>query len=72
MSIRKDKKLVGMEDNNRYFETFVNRGRVKLASPRSPRWNCRSWKFSVQDAHHRTRRSRLGNRQPNNCGHKIG
>jgi hypothetical protein len=37
MYIRKDKKLVGMEDNNRYFETCVNHGRVKLASLRSSR-----------------------------------
>jgi hypothetical protein len=35
MYIRKDKKLVGMEGNNRYFETFVNHGSVKLASLRS-------------------------------------
>jgi hypothetical protein len=37
MYIRKDKKLVGMEDNDRYSETFVNRGRVKLVSSRSLR-----------------------------------
>jgi hypothetical protein len=42
---KKDKKLVGMECSDRYFETFVNRARVKLASSRSPRWNCRSQKF---------------------------
>jgi hypothetical protein len=35
MYIRKDKKLVGMEGSDRYFETFVNRGSVKLASSRS-------------------------------------
>jgi hypothetical protein len=45
MYIRKDGKLVGMEGNDRYFETFVNHGRVKLVSLRSPRWNCRSQKF---------------------------
>jgi hypothetical protein len=45
MYIRKDMKLVGMEGSDRYFETFVNRGRVKLASSRSSRWNCRSQKF---------------------------
>jgi hypothetical protein len=36
MYIRKDKKLLGMEDNDRYFETSVNCGRVKLACLRSP------------------------------------
>ena len=45
MYIRKYMKLVGMEGSDRYFETFVNCGRVKLASSRSPRWNCRSRKF---------------------------
>jgi hypothetical protein len=45
MYIRKDKKLVGMEGSDRYFETFVNRRRVKLVSSRSPQWNCRSQKF---------------------------
>jgi hypothetical protein len=45
MYIRKDRKLVGMEGSDRYFETFVNRGRVKLASSRSLWWNCRSQKF---------------------------
>ena len=29
MYIRKNKKLVGMEGSERYFETFVSRGRVK-------------------------------------------
>jgi hypothetical protein len=42
MYIRKDTKLVGMEGNDRYFETFVNPRRVKLVSSRSLRWNCRS------------------------------
>jgi hypothetical protein len=41
MYIRNDRKLVGMEGNDRYFETFVNRGRMKLASSRNPWWNCR-------------------------------
>ena len=36
MYISKEMKLVGMEGSDKYFETFVNRGRVKLASPRSP------------------------------------
>jgi len=36
---------VGMEGSDRCFETFVNAGRVNLASSRSPRWNCRSRKF---------------------------
>jgi hypothetical protein len=45
MYIRKDRELVGMEGSNKYFETFVNCGRVKLASSRSLRWNCRSLKF---------------------------
>jgi hypothetical protein len=45
MFIRKDGKLVWMEGNDRYFETFVYFGRVNLASSRSPRWNCRSRKF---------------------------
>jgi hypothetical protein len=45
MIISKDNKLVWMEGNNRHFETFVSRGRVKLASSRSPRWNCISQKF---------------------------
>jgi hypothetical protein len=35
MYIRNDRKLVGMEGRDRYFETFVNRGRMKLASLRS-------------------------------------
>jgi hypothetical protein len=34
MYIRKDKKLVGIEGSDRYFETFVNRRRVKLVSSR--------------------------------------
>jgi hypothetical protein len=29
---QKDRKLVGMEGNERYFETFVSSGRVKLVS----------------------------------------
>jgi len=41
MYIRTDTKLVGMEGSDIYFETFVNRGRMKLASSRSPRCNCR-------------------------------
>jgi hypothetical protein len=45
MYIRKDTKLVGMEGRDRYFETFLNPRRVKLASSRSPWWNCRSRKF---------------------------
>jgi hypothetical protein len=45
MYIRKDKKLVGMEGSDRYFETFVNHGSVKLASSWSLRWNCRAQKF---------------------------
>jgi hypothetical protein len=44
MYIRKDRKLVGMEDSDRYFETFVSRGRVNLARSRSPQRNCRSQK----------------------------
>jgi hypothetical protein len=35
MYIRKEKKLVGMEDDDRYSKTFLNRGRVKLANSRS-------------------------------------
>ena len=42
---RNDRKLVGMEGSDRYFETFVNRGRVNLASSRISRWNCISQKF---------------------------
>jgi hypothetical protein len=34
MYIRKDKKLVGMEYSDRYSETFVNHGIVKLVSSR--------------------------------------
>jgi hypothetical protein len=49
MYIRKDRKLVGMEGSDRYFETFFSRGRVKLASSRNLRWNCRSQKFFVHD-----------------------
>jgi hypothetical protein len=45
MYIRKDKKLAGMEGNDRYLETFVNHGRVKLESSRSLQWNCRSQEF---------------------------
>jgi hypothetical protein len=30
--IRNERKLVRMEGNNRYFETFVNRGRTKLGA----------------------------------------
>jgi hypothetical protein len=45
MYIKKDKKLVGMERNEKYLEIFLNHARVKLASSRSPRWNCRSQKF---------------------------
>jgi hypothetical protein len=41
MYIRNDRKLVGMEGSDRYFETFLNRGRMKLASSRNPWWNCR-------------------------------
>jgi hypothetical protein len=41
MYIRNDRKLVGMEGNDRYFETFVNYGRMKLASSRSLCWNSR-------------------------------
>jgi hypothetical protein len=48
MYIRKDVKLVGMEGNDRYFETFVNPRRVKLASSRSPWWNCRSQSFECK------------------------
>jgi hypothetical protein len=35
MYIMNDRKLVGMEGNERHFETFVNHGRVKLASSTS-------------------------------------
>jgi hypothetical protein len=45
MYIRKDGKLVGMEGGDRYFEAFVNRCRVKLASSRSLQCSCRSDKF---------------------------
>jgi hypothetical protein len=45
MYIRKDMKLVGMEGNDKYFETFLNHHRVKLACLRSLQWNCRSKKF---------------------------
>jgi hypothetical protein len=41
MYIRNDRKLVGMEGNDRYFETFSIHGRMKLASLRNPWWNCR-------------------------------
>jgi hypothetical protein len=30
--IRNERKLVGMEGNSSYFETFVNRGRMKLGA----------------------------------------
>jgi hypothetical protein len=45
MYTRKYKKLVGMEGSDRYFETIMNRRRIKLASLRSHGWNCRSRKF---------------------------
>jgi hypothetical protein len=71
MYIRKDKKLVGMEDNDRYSETFVNHGRVKLASSRSHgrivdrgSFECKMY-ITEQEAEFETR-------QPGNRGLKIG
>jgi hypothetical protein len=48
MCIGKGAKVAGMEGSDKCFETFVNPGRVKLASWR----NCRPQKFSVQDVYH--------------------
>jgi hypothetical protein len=48
MCIGKGTKVVGMEGNDRCFETFVNPGRVKLASSRSLGWNCRSQSFECK------------------------
>jgi hypothetical protein len=59
MYIRKDKKLMGMEGSDRYFETFVSCGRVNLASLRSQWWNCRSRNFLVHDVYHGTRSNRV-------------
>jgi hypothetical protein len=49
MYIRKDKNLMGMEGSERYFETFMSRGRVKLASSTSRRWNCTSREVRIQN-----------------------
>jgi hypothetical protein len=49
MCIGKGAKVAGMEGSDKCFETFVNLGRVKLASSR----HCRPWKFWVQNVYHR-------------------
>ena len=48
MCIGKGAKVAGMDESDKCFETFVNPGRVKLASWR----NCRARKFSVQYVYH--------------------
>jgi hypothetical protein len=52
MWIGKGAKVEGMEGTDKFFETFVNLGRVKVVSSRSPGWNCRSQIFWVQDVYH--------------------
>jgi hypothetical protein len=49
MCIGKGVKVVGMEGSDKCFETFVNPGRVKLASYR----NCRARNVLVQHVYHR-------------------
>jgi hypothetical protein len=48
MCIGKGAKVAGMEGNDKYFETFMNLGILKLA-----RWrNCRPHNFLVKDVSH--------------------
>jgi hypothetical protein len=54
MCIRKGKNVAGIEESNKWFETFVNLGIVKLASSRSPGSNCKSQKCWVQNVYHRS------------------
>jgi hypothetical protein len=51
--------VAGMEESDKWFETFVNPGIVKLASWRSLGSNCRSQKFWVQDVYDGTRGIRV-------------
>jgi hypothetical protein len=72
MCIGKGAKLVGMEGSDRCFETFVNPGRVKLASSRSPRWNCRSQSFECKMYITEQEATEFESANPDNRGHKIG
>jgi hypothetical protein len=53
MCIEKGGNVEGMEGRDKWFETFVNLGIVKLASSRIPGSNCKSQKFWVQDVYHK-------------------
>jgi hypothetical protein len=74
MCIGKGVKVAGMEGSDKCFETFVNPGRVKLASWR----NCRPRKFSVQDVYHGIVDDEsfgckiYNSANPGTDGHKVG
>jgi hypothetical protein len=46
--------VAGIEESDKWFETFVNPGIVKLASSRSLGSNCKSQKCWVQNVYHRS------------------
>jgi hypothetical protein len=74
MCIGNGVKVAGMEGSDKFFETFLNPGRVNLASWR----NCRPQKFSVQDVHQGIVDDRsfgckiYNSANPGTSSHKVG
>jgi hypothetical protein len=54
MCIRKGRNVEGIEERDKWFETFVNLSIVKLVISRSLRSNCKSRKCWVQNVYHRS------------------
>jgi hypothetical protein len=54
MCIRKGGNVMGIEESDKWFETFVNLGIVKLASCRCLGSNWKSWNCWVKNVYHRT------------------
>jgi hypothetical protein len=54
MCIGKGGNVAGTKESDKWFETFVNLGIVKLASFRSPRSNCKLRKCWLQNVYHRS------------------
>ena len=52
MCIGKGGNVAMIEESDKWFETFVNLGIVKLASAKSPGLNCKSHKCWVQNVYH--------------------
>jgi hypothetical protein len=52
MCIVKGRNVVGIEESDKCFETFVNPCIVNLASSKSLGSNCKSWKCWVKNVYH--------------------